>query len=726
MISSQELVDKVKIHYPNLNDSQIHKAYNFAKQAHGSQKRHSGDSYFSHPVAVAEIVADLKLDEDSVITALLHDVVEDTPTTLDDIAKNFNKNIAKMVDGVTKLSKMESLHSSERVAENFRKLTMAMSQDIRVLLVKLADRLHNMRTLNFVPSREKKIKKANESLEIYAPLAGRIGLNKIKDELQDLAFEVINPQARINIIEKLNEIREKNKNIIDRILSSLQEMFSNNDVKCEISGREKKPYSIWMKMKVKNIGFYSLHDIMAFRIVVKDVAECYKSLGIINSHFNMIPGSFDDYISTPKDNGYSSLHLAVLAFEGNKIEIQIRDQQMHEESELGVASHWNYKEDMSNKKSLTKNNKISNKDQYRWIRELITLFENSENASDVLKHHQLNMHQDEVFCFTPNGDIFNLPHGSTVVDFAYAIHSEIGNTCTSAKVNGMITPLRTTLENGDQVEIITAKNSRPSPNWLQFVVTSKAKSAIKNFTRNQKYQEYTALGSAILQKYFSSKNLEFNEKLIEKKLVHFKKKNLNDLYFKVADGSIHRNEILKVVYPDYIEEGRIINYAQPLQKKKKRTSFYLPITGLVDGMAIRYAGCCNPIPGDPILGIINTGTGVTIHQKTCRNLKNFALNPQLVVDVCWKDEDENMLDSYTSQIRVVVENRSGALAEITSVIAKKKININHIKTTNRCSDLFEVVIDINVKNVEHLEEILSTLRISKKTIQVERIGGYYQ
>lgn len=722
MITPQELVSKIKLYHHNLDENLIIKAYDFSKNSHGNQRRHSGELYFSHPLAVAEIVAELKLDEESIATALLHDVVEDTDISINDITKNFNQDIANIVDGVTKLSKIENLHNADRVAENFRKLTMAMSQDIRVLLVKLADRLHNMRTIEFVPSKEKRLKQANESLEIYAPLAGRIGLNKIKDELQDLSFAVINPEARNSIIAKLNEIRENNKNIIDKIINKLNEILLADGVESEISGREKKPYSIWIKMKAKNIGFYNLHDIMAFRIIVKDVANCYKTLGIINSNFNMIPGSFDDYISTPKENGYRSLHFAILAFEGNKIEIQIRDQEMHNSSELGVASHWNYKE------KFIKNNqnskiKIQEKNQYRWIRELINLFENSESASDVLKHHKLNMHKDEVFCFTPNGDIFNLPHGSSVIDFAYAIHSEIGNNCVSAKVNGMISTLRQTLENGDQVEIITSKNSKPSPNWLQFVITSKAKSAIRNFIRNQKYQEYSTLGHAILQKYFVLKGLEFDEKLLEKSLSFFNKKTLSDLYFKIADGSITRHEILKHIYPDFIDEGREIRSAKPLQKIIKKSKYHLPLIGLVDGMAIKYAGCCNPIPGDSILGIINTGTGVTIHQKMCRNLKNLALNPQHVIDVCWKEE-ESLEENFTTQIRVVVENKSGALAEITSQIAKKKININHIKTTNRSLDLFEVLIDINVKNVEHLEGILSSLRFSKKTIQVERIAGY--
>ncbi len=718
MISSQELITKIKQYNPKVNESLIQKAYLLSKDAHGNQKRHSGELYFSHPLAVAEILIDLKLDQDSIITALLHDIVEDTEVSIEDIEKIFGNEISKLVDGVTKLSKIESWQANERMAENFRKLTIAMSEDIRVLIIKLADRLHNMRTLIYLPSKEKKIKKAKESLEIYAPLAGRIGLNKIKDELQDLSFAIVNYEDRNNIIEKLKEIKEKNKNIIDLILKEISELFKKENFDCEISGREKKPYSIWIKMKSKNISFYNLHDIMAFRIITKNIGECYRALGIINSNYNMIPGSFDDYISNPKENGYKSLHLAIIGPQGNKIEIQIRDQEMHQISEIGIACHWNYKE--KNILNNNKNLKSEEGNQYRWIRELLMLFENSETASDVLKNHKLSLHRDEVFCFTPNGDIFNLPHGASVIDFAYAIHSEIGNSCISAKVNGIIAPLRQKLENGDQVEIITAKNSKPSVNWIQYAITSKAKSSIKNFIKNEKYNEYNILGKAILQKFFASKDLDFNEKILEKALIFYNKKNLSDLFFKIADGTISRQEILKIVYPDYTEDNKVL---KNLFDKKINNKYSLPIEGLIDGMVIKYGGCCNPIPGDRIVGVINTGSGVTIHNQMCNNLKHLALNTQRILDVCWKNDSEIGDESYNAQIRVVVENRSGALAEITSVIAKKKMNINHIKTTNRSSDIFEVVIDIMIKNVEHLEEVLSALRISKKTIAVERISG---
>ena len=711
MLSFLELANKIKAYNPNTDVALIQKAYILAKNSHGNQKRHSGDPYFAHPVAVAEIVISLKLDDQSIATALLHDVVEDTEVSLHEIQEQFGSEIASLVDGITKLGKIEVLPANERLAENFRKLTMAMSQDIRVLLIKLADRLHNMRTLHFVPSAEKKLKKAKESLEIYAPLAGRIGLNNIKDELQELAFAIIHPQEYQQITEKLQDIRQKNQDLIDKILSELQNLFTKEQVVCHISGREKKPYSIWQKMQQKNIGFYSLHDIMAFRILVENIAECYKALGIVNSNFNMIPGTFKDYISTPKENGYQSLHLVILGPFSKKIEIQIRSQKMHEIAEIGLAAHWHYKQHHKNKFSATNLQQESN--QYRWIRELIQLFETSESASEVLKHNKLAMHKDEVFCFTPNGDIFNLPFGSTIIDFAYAVHSEVGNACISGKVNGNIAPLRQKLENGDQIEIITSKNAKPSPNWLQFVFTSKARSAIRHFIKNEKFSEYVALGKAILHKFFASKEQELLEKDLEKVLHHFGKKNLADLYFKVAEGSITRQEVFKILHPQLTEPVKKEKITKPTKSNK------MPIEGLVEGMAIKYAGCCNPIFGDPIIGIINTGVGVTIHRQSCLHLKNLALTQQRVLDINWKTQT-NDLQSYTAQIYLVVDAKNGGLADITSIVAKKKVNITSIKTLNRQHETLEILLNLVVSNTKQLEEIMSALKMSSKVISITR------
>ena len=718
MISCHELIAKIRPYHPNLDEHLIQKAYILSKTAHGNQKRHSGDPYFTHPLAVAEILVDLKLDQESIITGLLHDVVEDTDIGLDEIEKDFGEGVARLVDGVTKLGKINAVSPNENTAESFRKLTLAMSQDIRVLLVKLADRLHNMRTLIYMPTLAKRLKKARESLDIYAPLAGRIGLNKIKDEIQELAFEIIDPKSRNDIIARLGELREKNESLISKIVEDLNDLMQREGLECEISGREKTPYSIWNKMRKQNIGFHNLHDIMAFRIVTNDIAECYRVLGVVNTNYNMIPGSFKDYISTPKENGYRSLHSIILGPFNKKIEAQIRDQKMHEFAELGVASHWRYKEGTS-KESIKEKQE---NEQYRWIRDLLHLFETSETAAEVLKDHKLHMHKDEVFCFTPNGDIFNLPYGSTVVDFAYAIHSEVGNSCVSAKVNGIIAPLRKKLENGDQVEIVTSDKAQPSPNWLQFVNSSKSKNAIKNFIRSEKFGEYSSLGRAILNKFFASKNLEINDKLLENVLQNFQKQNIETLCAKVAEGIISRQEVLEVAYPDYQEDNN--NGDSPSTAPTGKRNFVnhsLAIEGLISGMAMNYAGCCNPIPGDAILGIINTGTGVTIHSQSCRNLRSLVLIPQRVLDVCWKAQHEVGDESYLSRIKVVSVNKFGSLAVISSIIANNNVNIRNIATTNRDHEYFEILVDLEVKNVDHLEKILSALRISKKIVEVVRL-----
>lgn len=719
MISATKLIAKIKEYNKNFDQNLVQKAYIFSKTGHGNQTRHSGELYFSHPLAVAEILIDLKMDQDSIIAALLHDIVEDTEINLNEIEKEFGEDVANLVDGVTKLGKIDSENINERVAENFRKLTLAMSKDIRVLLIKLADRLHNMRTLYYVPSRERKFKKAKESLEIYAPLAARIGLNKIKDEIQDLAFQIINPTQYHFITKKLKDLTSQKKVFIDKVIEQFSELLTANKVKFEIYGRQKTPYSIFKKMEIRNVGFHHLYDIMAFRIIVKDVKECYRVLGILNSTYNMIPGTFRDYVSTPKDNGYRSIHMAILGPLNKKLEIQIRDKKMHEEAELGLAAHWSYK-DNSNKKNSNK--KLNNKQeiqQYRWVRDLISLFENSNNPSEVLEDNKLEVHKDEVFCFTPNGDIFNLPLGSTAVDFAYAIHSEIGNSCVSVKINSVIAPLRQKLENGDQVEIITSKSSKPSKNWLQFVITPKAKSAIRAFIRNEKLEENISLGYGILNKFFLVNNKRLKEELLESVLTDFNLKSLDSLYAKVAEGVISRRAVLLKIYPDLQEEQK--SEMNLRSAKNNQIDNSLPIDGLVSGMTIKFAGCCNPIPGDNIIGIINTGVGVTIHNQNCKNLKNLMLKPQRIVDVCWKNKNNSGKYLYSSRINAVVTNKSGTLAKVADIIAKKKVNITNIKVLNQNEDFFSLNIDIEVKNTMQIEDTLAALRMSKRIVEVERV-----
>ncbi len=720
MLSNQELINKIKSYNPKIDENLISKAYELSQFAHRDQRRYSGELYFVHPVAVAEILINLKLDQDSIIAGLLHDVVEDTDITIDEIEKEFGNDIACLVDGVTKLGQINSIPSSERVAENFRKLTVAMSKDIRVLLVKLADRYHNMQTISHVKSLERRISKAQESIDIYAPLAARIGLNDIKDELYDMGFAVIDPEARNKIKDNLKEIATENKNIIEQIIKDLSKLLQENNFEFKIFGRQKTPYSIYNKMRSRNIDFYNLHDIMAFRIITTNVTECYRALGVLNSCYNMIPGTFKDYISTPKENGYQSIHLATLGPLNKKIELQIRDKSMHKVAESGLAAHWYYKESHSSKKGDAK--KIREQEEYRWISDLISLFEYSHKSSEVLKGHKLHIHDDEVFCFTPNGDIFNLPKNSSVIDFAYAIHSEVGNSCISAKVNGAISQLRRKLENGDQIEIITSKSGKPSANWLNFVVTSKARSAIRSFIRNKKFNEYKNLGQAIITKFYASKKIKISDKILLNVINKLGRKSIDDLYVAISQGIISRYDVLKLTHPEFKEtshEKKIKSYA--FNRMNPESSFRLPVEGLIDGMSIYFAKCCNPIPGDMISGVINTGTGVAVHNRDCKTLNSMAILPQRLVDLSWRDDDMFSQASYDVKLNILLENKSDSLADITNILTNKSVNIGNIKINNQSQDFFELIISIKIRDRSQLQDILSALRISKNVHEVKRI-----
>jgi GTP pyrophosphokinase len=496
MIRQFELVERVKSYDPGTDEDALNRAYVFAMKAHGAQTRASGDPYFSHPLEVAGILTDLKLDASTIITALLHDVVEDTETTTEDIEQVFGGQIARLVDGVTKLGRLELQSEETRYAENFRKLLIAMSEDIRVLLVKLADRLHNMQTLHHIPSEEKRRRIARETMEIYAPLAERIGIQGLKDDLEDLAFAELNPDGREAVLERLEFLKGKEGDLPAKIVEELRgNLRAEGLPAAEVLGRIKRPYSIWRKMQRKNVAFEQLSDIMAFRVVVNDLDECYRALGVLHGLYPVVPGRFKDYISTPKPNGYRSIHTAIIGPERQRIEMQIRTREMHEVAELGVAAHWQYKQDAQ---------KVDGR-QYRWIRELLDILEHASTPEEFLEHTKLEMFQDQVFCFTPKGAVIDLPRGASPVDFAYAVHSEVGDTCVGAKVNGRLIQLRTQLHNGDQVDIITSKAQTPSPDWEQFVVTGKAKARIRRFVRMKEREQYGELGRQMLQKAFSAR-----------------------------------------------------------------------------------------------------------------------------------------------------------------------------------------------------------------------------
>jgi guanosine-3',5'-bis(diphosphate) 3'-pyrophosphohydrolase len=714
-MQASSLVKKIKTYTPNFDSTQVLKACEFAKKAHANQIRASGEPYYYHPFTVAMILAEMHLDQDSIITALLHDTVEDTLVSLDEIQDQFGVNVARLVDGVTKLAKIKFQPDNIREGENFRKLLMAMSEDIRVLIVKLADRLHNMRTISFLS--EKKAKRiALETMEIYAPLAERIGMQKMKNELQDLAFATLHSEERQSILNRLEYLRSDEGYVVDKIETHIAKTINDFGIVAQVKGREKTPCSIWQKMKHKNISFEQLSDIIAFRVIVNDVIDCYQALGIIHAAYHMIPGNFKDYISTPKDNGYRSLHTIVVGPDKQRIEIQIRTKEMHDVNQWGVAAHWSYKQD----KDLTVN-QVEGK-QFKWIRELLNIIENSE-SEEFIEHTKLEMYEDQVFCFTPKGEIVPLPKGATPVDFAYALHSDIGNSCVGAKINGRLVPLRAKIENGDQVEITTSKNQVPSIAWEKFVVTAKAKSEVKRFARLQQKKEYISLGKSILIKFFTQENKDFKEEELRPYLDVFKKKNLDDLFSSVGEGTISREEVLKAIrgeartkLENFKDKFSFFNF----KKKRKVEKHSIPIKGMSPGVAVSFSNCCSPIPGDQIIGIFQDEHGVTIHTSDCDEISKFSDTPEKWIEVSW-DKDNHNDDKHIGHLKMIVTNEPNSLATISSAIAKQGCNISNIKITDRSQDFFEFFIDIEVMGVTQLTNVIASLRSKECVHSVERV-----
>ena len=713
MIRQFELVERVKAYDPSADEDALNRAYVFAMKAHGSQKRASGDPYFSHSLEVAGLLAGMRLDCDSIITGLLHDVVEDTVATLDDLEKRFGKNVARLVDGVTKLSKIELQSDHARQAENFRKLVLAMSEDIRVLLVKLADRLHNMRTLRYIRSADKRRRIARETMDIYAPLAERIGMQAMKDELEDLAFAELNPDARESVLARLGFLRDKGGDVAGRIIDELKRTLAQNGIEGAVYGREKRPYSIWRKMEYKAVAFEQLSDIMAFRLIVDTVEQCYQTLGILHSHYSVVPGRFKDYISTPKPNGYRSLHTSVIGPERQRIEVQIRTRDMDEVAERGVAAHWSYKQGVQN---------IDGR-QYRWLRELLDILEQASGTEEFLEHTKLEMFNDQVFCFTPKGDLIALPRGATPVDFAYAVHSEVGDKCVGAKINGRLMPLRTRLANGDQVEIVTSKAQTPSPAWERFAVTGKARARIRRFIRTRQRAEYIELGRSILHKAFRQEDQEFSERGLQGVLKKFQCDEVDDLFAAVGEGRHTGQEVVHAVFPGQKPVKQKEAAPAARAKAKAATSFSIPIKGLIPGMAIHYAGCCHPLPGDRIVGIVTTGRGVTIHTIDCETLATYAEAPERWLDVAWDLDSLDGEKVHVGRLTVVLANEAGSLGNLSTVIGKNMGNILNLKITNRSTDFFEMMIDVEVKDVKHLTNIIAALRATPAINSVERARG---
>ena len=710
MLRQYELVDLVTSYDPDADEDALNRAYVFAMKKHGAQLRASGDPYYSHPVEVAGILTKFKLDSNSVIAGLLHDTVEDTDTTIEEVRNLFGDQVAGIVDGLTKLAMIEQKSVYTKQAENFRKLLLAMSEDIRVLLIKLADRLHNMRTLHFLKP-EKRARIARETLDIYAPLAERIGMQEVKSELEELAFSELYKDAHDSIIARLNFLREQGSDIVPKIIAALKKDMADNGVRCVVTGREKTPYSIWRKMQQKNASFEQLSDIMAFRICVDDIGSCYQALGIVHSKYHMVPRRFKDYISTPKPNGYQSIHTGVIGPENTRIEIQIRTFEMHEIAEKGVAAHWAYKQ---GQKAEGKN--------FRWIRELLEILEQASNPEEFLENTKLEMYNDQVFCFTPKGDLIGLPVNSTPVDFAYAVHSSVGDTCVGAKINGEIRPLRTVLQNGDQVEILTSKAQHPSTEWERCVVTGKAKAAIRRYVRANKRDQFIVLGQEILEKLFKSENLDFSEKSLVNVLSSFEAESINDLYAKVGEGLVTGWDVMKAVYPAY-KQSKLDKVVQAIKvpsfkKTKKKDASPLQIEGLIPGMAMHFAGCCHPLPGDRIVGIVTTGKGVAVHTIDCKALEKFANEPERWLDISWGKQEST--DIHTGRLKVMLSNEPGTLGEISNILARHNTNISNLNIVYRTVSYFEIILDVEVKNVNQLNDVIAALKSSKVVSYVAR------
>ena len=712
MLRQYELVDLVKSYDPDADEDALNKAYVFAMKKHGAQLRASGDPYYSHPVEVAGILTKFKLDSASIIAGLLHDTVEDTDTTVEEIRDNFGAQVAQLVDGLTKLAMIEQKSANNKQAENFRRLLLAMSEDVRVLLIKLADRLHNMRTLHFLKKPEKRARIAKETLDIYAPLAERIGMQEVKTELEEIAFAELHKEAHDSIVARLNFLREQGNNLVPKIISRLEKDMKDNGIDADITGREKSPYSIWRKMQQKNASFEQLSDIMAFRICVDDIGACYQALGVVHSKYHMVPRRFKDYISTPKPNGYQSIHTGVIGPENTRIEIQIRTREMHEIAEKGIAAHWAYKQ---GQKAVGKN--------FRWIRELLEILEQASNPEEFLENTKLEMYNDQVFCFTPKGDLIGLPMNSTPVDFAYAVHSTVGDTCVGAKINGEIRPLRTILQNGDQVEVLTSKAQHPSTEWERFVVTGKAKAAIRRYVRAFKRDQFITLGQQLLERTFKGENLEFSEKGLVNILPNFEAESIDDIYAKVGEGLVTAWDVMKAVYPGYKQSklGRVVKSLKvPVFKKsaKEKKSEPLKIKGLIPGMAVHFAGCCHPLPGDRIVGIVTTGKGVAIHTIDCKLLEKYADEPERWLDISWGDAATDA--PHVGRLKVMLNNEPGALAELSNLVARNNGNIANLNIVYRTISYFEILVDIEVKDLKHLTDIIAAMKASKVISYVSR------
>ncbi|MBA4047410.1 MAG: bifunctional (p)ppGpp synthetase/guanosine-3',5'-bis(diphosphate) 3'-pyrophosphohydrolase [Sphingomonas sp.] len=695
MLRQYELVDRVLSYDPNADEALLNRAYVFSLQAHGSQTRASGDPYFSHPIEVAGILTDLRLDDETIATAILHDTIEDTVATPAEIQRLFGDNVARMVDGVTKLSKIEAQTESERAAENLRKFLLAMSDDIRVLLVKLADRLHNMRTLHHIKNEDKRRRIARETMDIYAPLAERIGMYEFMREMQSLAFRQLEPDAFSSITKRLELLNAGDGDRIAKIASSMRALLLRHGVEADVWGREKHPYSIWRKMSERHISFEQLSDIMAFRVIVPNEEDCYRALGLIHRRWPTVPMRFKDYISTPKRNGYRSLHTTIMHAENTRVEIQIRTAEMHAEAEHGLAAHWAYKQ-----------GKLRPDTQVRWIADLVEILDAAESAEELLEHTKMAMYADRIFAFTPRGELIQLPKGATPIDFAYALHTDLGDQAVGAKINGRVVPLRAPIDNGDQVQILRSKAQRPQPQWLNFAITGKARAAIRRHLRIKERAEAQALGKKLYDQIVRRLPTALAEDALDTATRRLKLADSAALMEAIARRRFTDAEVMDALMPG---ASAVLGDAGPAAALAP-----ISIKGLTPGVAFDLAECCHAVPGDRIVGLRRPNEGIEVHKIDCATLKDS--DDADWVDLAWGDRNEGAV----ARIAVQLKNEPGALGVVATIIGAHKANIINMRLDNRDTGYHTNVIDIEVRDLTHLTRLIAALRAADAVSAVER------
>ncbi len=733
MMRQYDLIERVRRYNPNTNEALLNRAYVYAMKAHGEQTRASGDPYFSHPLEVAAILTDLKLDDSTIAAALLHDTIEDTSTTRAEIDQMFGHDIGALVDGLTKLKKLELVTKEAKQAENLRKLLLAIADDVRVLLVKLADRLHNMRTLSHMPAVSRR-RIAEETLDIYAPLAGRRGMHEMREELEDLAFRELNADAYKVVGDRLAALEARNVGLVTEIEQQLTKKLADRGTAAEVTGRGKRAYSVWRKMERKSVGFEQLSDIVGFRVVVKTLAECYQALGIVHTTWPMVPGRFKDYVSTPKQNDYRSIHTTVIGPGKQRVELQIRTREMHELAEYGIAAHALYKDGVGSPTEMLSRESSA----YAWLRRTIELLAEGSNPEEFLEHTKLELFHDQVFCFTPKGKLIALPRRANAIDFAYAVHTDIGNTAVGCKIDGKIAPLVSELTNGDEVEVIISKaQTAPPAAWESLVITGKARAAIRRATRVAVRHQYAGLGRRIVERLCQRAKIAYSDEKLAGALPRLARGSIEEVMSAVGRGEMRAADVARAMYPDYKEERSAAIAQQPKPEsgwfglKRAKSVKYkvpgtngpaIPIRGINSDLPVRFAPDGGAVPGDRIVGILTPGEGITIFPIQSSSLKDFEDKPERWLDLRW-DVEETTPQRFPARVALQTVNEPGTLAQVAQVIAEHDGNIDNIRMTRQSPDFTSLLIDLEVYDLKHLTSIIAQLRAKNVVANAERVNA---